>query len=249
MSLNVNKGGGTEFELVPTGLYVARCYRVLDLGTQTITSSFGTKEQHKVMIGWELLDDDVKMSDGRPYSVHKTYTASLSEKANLRADLESWRNVKFSEEELENFNLNKVVGSYCQVQVVHSEDGKFANVQSIVSYKAPKDAAGNKVYPKPVNDNVVFDIDEPDMAVFEALSDNMKTKIMSAPEWEAAKQKAVSEPVQETDDSFLEDNMPDDFGTPEWANEGIDEIIEPSDEELQGTIDLPDEAPKKKVSK
>lgn len=237
MGLQVTGKGGGEFEMVPQGLYVARCYRILDLGTQTTHGMFGEKQQHQIMISWELLDDEVKMSDGRPYSVHKTYTASLHEKAKLRSDLEAWRNKKFMEAEIESFDMSKVAGTFCQVQVVHSEDGKYANVQTIVSYKAPKDKEGNPVYPEAVNDTLVFDLDEPDMAVFELLSDNMKAKIMSAPEWEAAKQSA-SEPAAEEplDDPFATGEMPDNFLQ-------YDDVAEPSDEELQGKIDLPE--PKK----
>lgn len=208
MSLNVSNSGGGEFELVPAGLYIARCYRILDMGTQTITGMYGTQQKKQIMLSWELLDDEVKMKDGRPFAVHKTYTASLNEKAKLRADLESWRNKKFTDEELSSFDLKNVLGAYCQIQVVHSDDGKYANVQSIVTYKAPKDASGKPIYPKPVNPTVAFDIDAPDMDVFNAFSDNMKQKIMAAPEWQTRDQEAAD---SEISDPFTGDEMPDDF--------------------------------------
>lgn len=177
-------GSGGDFTITPAGTYVARCYRILDLGTQVGSPAFGGKEQHKVMISWELFDDDVKMEDGRPYSVHQTYTVSLHEKAKLRADLEAWRGKAFTAEELQGFDLSTVLGAYCMVQVVHDETGKYANMNSIMSYKGEK--------PKPVNPDVVFDIDKPDMEVFKSLSDNMQQKIASAPEWKAANQPAPS---------------------------------------------------------
>lgn len=201
MSLHANSSSKGEFELVPAGLYTAHCYRILDQGTQTITNSFGTKHQHKVMFSWELLDDEVKMEDGRPFAVHKTYTLSLNEKANLRADIESWQNRELEDAELEDFDLSTLIDSYCQIQVVHSDDGKFANVQSIVSYKPVKNEKGEKVFPKGVNDLVVFDIDEPDMAVFDALSDNMKDKIMKTPEWQKVQQaRSATRPKQEKEE-------------------------------------------------
>lgn len=188
MSLIASNKGGDDFEMTPEGTYVARCYKIIDLGTQTTTGQYGTKETHKVMISWELFDDDVKMADGRPYSVTQWYTVSLSEKANLRKDLEAWRGKKFTAEELEGFDLNTVLGAYCMIQVVHSEDGKYANVNSIMSYKGEK--------PKPVNPDVLFDIDKPDMEVFKSLSDNMQQKIASAPEWKQATQTAKPEPAK-----------------------------------------------------
>jgi hypothetical protein len=250
MSLNVDAKGGTDFELVPAGLYVARCYRVLDLGTQTTNGMFGQKEQHQIMVSWELLDDEVKMKDGRPFSVHKTYTASLNEKAKLREHLESWRGIKFTDQELESFNLTNIVGTFCQVQVIHSNDGKFANVQNVVSYKPPKDKDGNKLYPEQVNPDLVFDIDEPDMVVFDLLSDNMKAKIMGAPEWEAAKKKAESKDSEpEPEDPFDSDTMPDNFlQLDDKEPEVKDEITEVSDDDLDN-VKLPDmEENKKKAA-
>jgi len=194
MSLKVNDQGGGDFELVPEGLYIARCYRLIDLGTQVTTNRHGTKERKKISVSWELLDEP-KMEDNRPFSIHKTYTASLGEKTNLRADLEAWRNKKFTDKELEEFDLTTILGAYCQIQVVHSEDGKYANVQSIVTFKGDKKPAA-------INEDVAFDIDNPDMKVFEALSDNMKAKIQSAPEWN---QKAQPTTQPQLDDVVITD--------------------------------------------
>lgn len=176
MSLTVKAGGG-EFEMTPEGTYVGRCIKIIDLGTQTTTGQFGTKSQKKVMITWELLDDEVKMQDGRPFAATQFYTASLHEKSQLRKDLEAWRGKKFTTEELEGFDLQNVLGKYCMIQVVHSVDGQYANVNAIMRYKGEE--------PQGVNDLVTFDISNPDMNVFNGFSDKMKAKITSTPEWEA----------------------------------------------------------------
>lgn len=200
MGLTATDKGGADFEMTPEGQYVARCYKIIDMGTQTSTGQFGTKEQHKVMVSWELLSDP-KMEDGRPFSVNQFYTVSLHEKAKLRADLESWRGKKFTATELEGFDLATVIGAYCQIQVVHSEDGKYANVQTIMAYKGDK--------PVPVNPNVVFDIDQPDMKVFDSLSDNMKTKIQSAPEWGGSTAPAKPSAAVADKDVIIEDINPE----------------------------------------
>ena len=147
------------------------------------------------MVSWELLDG-TKMADGRPFSVSQFYTVSLHEKSKLRADLEAWRGRKFTATELDGFDLGTVIGAYCMIQVVHDETGKYANVQTIMAYKGEK--------PPAVNPNVVFDIDEPDMAVFDSFSDNMKGKIMSAPEWNKNKQ-APTPSAEKKDDVVIED--------------------------------------------
>lgn len=231
MSLNVKSGGG-DFEITPQGTYVARCFKIIDLGTQTTTSMYGTKSQHKVMISWELLDDSVKMNDGRPYAVTQWYTASLHEKSQLRKDLEAWRGRKFTDAELEGFDLHNIIGAYCMIQVIHSTDGKYANINAIMAYKGPQPAA--------INPNVIFDIDNPDMAVFEAMSDNMKARIVAAPEWTKKSQQASSN--NEPTDPFSGDEMPPDFLLPD------DDAADVTDEELANPT-IPDLAEEPKGKK
>lgn len=203
MGLTATDKGG-EYETTPEGTYVARCYKIIDLGTQ-ISPTFGTSS-HQVMVSWELFDDEKKTVDGRPYQVSQFYTVSLNEKANLRKHLEAWRGKKFTPDELDGFDLNNVLGSYCMIQVVHSQDGKYANVNAIMSYKGEK--------PAPVNEDVIFDIDEPNMSIYGDLSDNMRAKIAAAPEWKAtstqpsAKELTDSTPVKQ-------DRVIDDLGNEE----------------------------------
>lgn len=196
MSLTVSKNNDSEFAMTPEGSYIGRCIKVIDLGTQTSTGQFGTKSQKKVMVTWELLDDEVKMEDGRPFSVSQFYTASLHEKAQLRKDLESWRGKKFTDDELEGFDLNNVLGTYCLIQVIHSKDGQYANVQTIMKHKGDK--------PEGVNELVSFDISNPNMVVFDSFSDKMKAKIMAAPEWGAEKNEKAS---ADEEDIALDDDV------------------------------------------
>lgn len=178
MSLNVSSGGSNNFPITPEGVYIARCFKVIDIGTQWIEYLGNKKEQKKVLISWELLSPEtVRMDDGKPFAATKQYTASLDERGYLRPDLEAWRGKKFTDTELESFDLKTVLGTYCQLQMVHSEDGKYCNVNSIMSTKEK---------PKGENLPVSFDIDNPDMELFETFSDKMKEKIQAAPEFRVA---------------------------------------------------------------
>lgn len=177
MSLRVSEGNNTKFELLPEGTYTARCFKMIDLGTQT-TEWLGEKKlQRKVMISWEILDDHVKMEDNRPFAVTKKYTASLHEKAQLRKDLEAWRGKKFTPAELANFLLTDVMGAYCTMQIVHSEaanGNSYANMNAIMSTKDK---------PEPINPNTEFDVDQPNMKMFEGFSDKLKEQINACLEW------------------------------------------------------------------
>lgn len=180
MSLIATKGNNTDFERVPEGVYIGRCFMLVDIGTQESAFKGETKFQKKIHIAWELLDEDTKMADGRPFAISKTYTNSLHEKSSLYADVNAWRGKKFTDEELEGFDLQKVVGAYCQLQVSHEESANgrtYANITSIMAL--PKGM--NK--PEAVNDTVTFDLDEKDADKFNALPDFLKRRITESMEW------------------------------------------------------------------
>lgn len=177
MGLTVRDNGSGDFELAPEGTHLARCWRVVDLGTQ-YSERWG-KSKPQVLINWELSDEH--MSDGRPFNVGKKYTASLSEKSNLRKDLEAWRGRKFTDEELEGFDISKLLGACCYLGVTHNEtNGKtYANVSSVMAL--PKGASK----PDPSNEPVLFDIDNWDEAVFQSLSEGLQNLIRQSEEYKA----------------------------------------------------------------
>jgi hypothetical protein len=178
MSLKVKEGAKGDYEITPAGNYVARCFKLIDMGTQTVEFAGETKFQQKILISWELLDPITNMKDGRPFAVSKRYTASLHEKSALRKDLQSWRGKRFTDEELEGFDLTKILGAWCQLQVIHTESNgtTYANVDAIMSTREK---------PTGINELMHFDIDEPDLEVFNSLSEKMQETIKATPEWRA----------------------------------------------------------------
>jgi hypothetical protein len=120
----------TEFTPAPEGLHAAVCCDVVDLGLQQ--TPWG--EKHKVEIRWQIEEVNPD-NDNKPFLVSKRFTLSLHEKANLRSTLEAWRGRKFTEEELDGFDLEKLIGAVCQVQIIHNavDEGQvYANVQAVV---------------------------------------------------------------------------------------------------------------------
>ena len=63
---------------------------------------------------------DELMEDGKPFIVQQRYTWSMSEKAKLRADLESWRGKAFEERDFGTFNIKNVLGKPCVLTIVHT---------------------------------------------------------------------------------------------------------------------------------
>ena len=128
----IARGSKSEFTPAPEGLWLGVCCDVVYLGVQEYQwKDEEPKLLHKVEIRWQL--EEIA---GKPFIVSRQFTLSLHEKAKLRQVLESWRGKKFSPEELEGFDLEKLIGSTCQIQIVHnlgSRGGIFANVQAVVT--------------------------------------------------------------------------------------------------------------------
>lgn len=119
----------TEFTPAPEGLHSAVCCDVVDLGI--VESQWGSA--HKVQIRWQLEEKDAKTD--KPFMVVSKYTLSLHEKSRLRPMLEAWRGRKFTNDELDGFDLEALIGVNCQVQVIHDikdDGGVWANVQAVV---------------------------------------------------------------------------------------------------------------------
>jgi hypothetical protein len=136
----IAKTSKTDFTPAPEGLWAAVCCDVVDLGM--LDSPWG--ERHQVEIRWQLEEHDSKVE--KPFMVVQRYTLSLHEKSRLRPMLEAWRGRKFSHQELEGFDLEKLLGANCQIQVVHdlnSEGTVRAKVQAVVP--AAKGAAKLRV--------------------------------------------------------------------------------------------------------
>jgi hypothetical protein len=79
-----------------------------------------------------------------------TLTLSLGEKAKLRKFLEKWRGQPFTHEELQGFDISKLVGQPCQALVTHSTKGEktYANIDAILKWPAgtPKPQATETLY-------------------------------------------------------------------------------------------------------
>ena len=127
--LIVKEGPGFERELPPAEPTVGVCWNVFNVGLQE--NKLGAP-RHRVVIYWEI---DVRYTHGdfkgKRMLISQEYTATLAKKGYLRRDLEAWRGKPFNEYELKGFDLSKLRGYACLLNIVHN-DG-YANVQSIMA--------------------------------------------------------------------------------------------------------------------
>lgn len=167
---------GTKYPPIEPDSYPAICYAIIDIGTQ-YNQMFDNSSQ-KVILMWELPTERIEVEkDGivqnLPRAISAKYTLSLSDKANLRKVLESWRGKTFTEEELNGFNLRNVLGAKCMLTVVNEQKQNgdtFSKVGAVV--KLPKMFAEN-IPAKAENPLVMFSTADPQFL----------TKMKTLPEW------------------------------------------------------------------
>lgn len=122
---------GETFVPAPSGLHPAVCVDVVDMGKLKVTFGQETKTKHIIRLVWQI---DEPMENGKRFIVQRRYTLSLHEKSTLRKDLESWRGRPFNPDESQGFDVERLIGVNCQINVQHNtkNGSTYANVVSVV---------------------------------------------------------------------------------------------------------------------
>ena len=207
---------GTDFKPVPAGMHLARCYRIIDLGTQKTDFEGNVNYVRKLKVVWEIHGEDdegnpMVTDKGEPMIITKDYNMSWNEKATLRKDLQSWRGKPFSEEEQKRFDIKSVLDKWCMVNVAHKPrktgGGVYANVVAVNPVPAAIKSAG---LPKGHNKCALFQISEPDMDLFNSFGGYLKKTIEASPEWQAVMKRSGAQPASNSADPLdgFDDDMP-----------------------------------------
>lgn len=199
-------GGGVDFEPAPAGTHIARCVRVIDLGTHENNYFGQISMKHELFVMWELPHEmktyTIKGKDGapdkevtEPFTVSKFYTASLSEKSHTRRDLETWRGRAFTEQELQGFDVKNILGAPCMLNVIHKQNqaGTKVNARAQTVNQMPKGLE----CPPAVHELIYFSLhpDRFDAAALAKLSDGLQGKIKSSEEYIAMNNQAAQVPA------------------------------------------------------
>ena len=112
------------------------CYAVIDVGVQQRTGRY-PKPQHQIYMLFELTS---RVSSGpfagQRHGVNKRYALSAFEQGYLFKDIETWLDVKIeggSDTEPGTDIEELVVGQLALLKIVHSDDGKYANIGGLMS--------------------------------------------------------------------------------------------------------------------
>lgn len=188
MGFKIIESKGGDFEPVPAGSYIGRAFQLIDLGTQTQeTGQYAGKSARKIRVVFEVFGDDetgqpLLDPSGKPFTISKDWTNSSHEKGNLRKDMASWRGKAFADDEFLAFDITKLVGAYAMVNVTHTTNAKgktYANISGL----SPLPSALKNAKPAPVYANGIFDIENPDMQMFDGFYEYLQETIKKAPEW------------------------------------------------------------------
>ena len=190
MSLTAKDSGGGSFTPVAPGMHLARCYRIVDLGTQKSEYKGQVKHLQKVMIQFEVHGEDdngnaLVTAKGEPMSISKNFTLSLSEKATLRIDLQAWRGRDFTADELRGFELKNVLGAWAMITAAKSAGNNGKEYTNIISINPVPVAIKKAGLPEGFNKLAMFVIENPDMELFDTFGNGLKEKIQGSPEWRA----------------------------------------------------------------
>ena len=206
MPLTASDKGGKDFPIVPSGVFQAVCQSVIDLGTQY------NKEydnwSHKVLITWELPTERIQVErEGEdvdmPRVVSRRFTLSLHSKSAFRPFLESWRGMAFNAVDLMGFDISKLLGVNCQLNIVHNTvgDKTYANVATAMPLL--------KGMPKlqPENPELYYSIEDHGLNIPDEIHDWQKKIIMESREFNETGQqneewgdRGNGPPVDEADD-------------------------------------------------
>lgn len=212
MALTAKSEGdtGKSYDPIPEDTYQAICYAIYDLGTQY--NQIFDSMSHKVLVCWEIPEVRIEFEkDGEqvnlPRAISKEFTLSLHPKSNLYATLVNWRGKDFTPQELFGFDIEKLLGANCMLQVIHkkSKDGKkvYANVGTVSKlYKSIEPLkAENKLRSFSFEDGGSPPEDTPEWIL---------KKIQAAQEWGGATEQDVREVFTHADEDIPLDAYEDD---------------------------------------
>jgi len=184
MALNANKPneGGKKFapqKNIEAGVYPGRLVQLIDLGLQPQKPFKGEpkKPVQELMWTYELVDEFMKDEEGNDIVDKPRWQSETLPFYGLFADKakSTQRYHAFDPQEVEGGDWTKFIGAPCNVAIVNNPVGdKIYDNIAAISAMRPRDAAA---CPPLVNPTKVFDLDAPDMEVFNALPKWIQDKI------------------------------------------------------------------------
>ena len=211
MAITAKKSSNEQRELIPAGNYVARCYKMIEIGTIPTKYLEQEKMTHKVRFGWELPTELKVFSQEKgeqPLVIDKEYTLSLADKANLRKDLKSWRGKDFTEAEAEAFDVTKLLGVQCLINIIHI-NGKKDPTMVYEAIGSISPLPKGLICPAQINPSFIFDFENFDKSKYDSLPQFIREQIATSNEYKDLHGQEIIDTHPSAVDAYLAKNNPD----------------------------------------
>lgn len=208
--MKLPENSGADYAPTPMGQHTAILTRLIDLGTQPGSSKYPDPKR-KVLFGWEIPEHRIEFErDGEkvsgPVMHFERWTLSSGQKSIMRQRLEAWRGVPFSDADFGNFDLQTLLGVPALMQITHDpKDGTvYANLTAIMKLPGVK----RESWPQPEGELIYVSLEqgEFDRTAFDKLSDRLKEKISTSPEYRSLMGETL--PDMPPAEPELEDEIP-----------------------------------------
>lgn len=203
---NIKIDFGEMREPVEAGTHVARCYSLIDLGTQEVEWQGDTKHIRKLHITWELPEIMKVFNEEKgeqPQVIGKEYTLSFGDKANLYTDLTSWFAGNEPNGDMQAWLDEQIVGTPCMLNIIHKTSAKgrvYAKIATITPL--PKSVK----CPKQINPSFLFDLETRlDSEAFDKIPKFLQDKIALSPEYKILAKAKKQAGFGDKDDDVIED--------------------------------------------
>jgi len=210
MAITATNTGGSSYEPIPAGTYLARCYSMVQIGTVEEEFQGLKKQVNKVRITWEL-PTELKVFNPekgeQPQAISKEFTLSMHEKSSLRAFLTSWRGKGFTEDEAKAFDVTRLLGVPCMLSIVH-EPGKKDPSKTYDKIASVSTVMKGVTMPPQINPSFEFTLEKFELEKFDLLPDFLKDKIRQSREYKNMISPEIRH-MEETQQKVAEFQVPD----------------------------------------
>lgn len=176
---NTSSGNRVEQAAIEPDVYASYLVQIIDLGLQTQRAFQGKDKPpaQEIMLTYELSDNFMLDAEGKEQEDKPRWISEVLPFYGLFADKakSTQRYLAFDPTDAFDGDFSKAIAMPCNVTVVNNAKGDkiYNNVANVAGISAKKIAAMNPIK----NPTKVFDLDAPDMNIFNALPDWIKTKI------------------------------------------------------------------------
>lgn len=202
----MNAPAGEEFtkQLPTEGMVNAKCYAVIDKGSQENERKGVKKMQRQIQLSFET-DQMWEFGDRGtlPLTIHKNYSFFITDNSNLQKDLTS----RLGKQQTSKFNVFDLVGMTAELMVLHnvSKNGKtYPKIVAVKPWKKDWDL---------INPIVMFTLDDFNEDEFLKIPERLRAYIQTSPEYnkalwidqdekpeeETIKEKVITKQEEETD--------------------------------------------------